>query len=160
MTEEIKKYKLYYLQLKYNKIINIINEFETHYNILINNNLIDTQNNFSNLIYDIIKNLNSFYNNLINYYLENTNTDIDNLIKQHSNNIILKMLDEYNNLPSDISIYIRVLSNFSAFSSFSYSIYYSASSSSLLRSRLYSSINLVLKENISSLIAFSFASKF
>ncbi len=100
--EEIKKYKLYYLQLKYNKIINIINEFETHYNILINNNLIDTQNNFSNLIYDIIKNLNSFYNNLINYYLENTDTDIDILIKQHNNNIILKILDEYNNLPSDI----------------------------------------------------------
>ncbi len=101
MTEEIKKYKLYYLQLKYNKIINTINEFENHYNILINNYLIDNQNNFSNLIYDIIKNVNSHYNNLINYYLENTDTDIDNLIKIN-NNINLKILEEYNELPSDI----------------------------------------------------------
>ena len=100
MTEEIKKYKLYYLQLKYNKIINTINEFENHYNILINYYLIDNQNNFSNLIYDIIKNVNSHYNNLINYYLENTDTDIDNLIK--TNNINLKILEEYNELPSDI----------------------------------------------------------
>jgi endopeptidase La len=101
MTEEIKKYKLYYLQLKYNKIINIINEFEDHYNVLINNYLIDSQNNFSNSIYDIIKNVNSFYNNLINHYLENTNTDIDNLINSNTT-MILKILDEYNKLPSDI----------------------------------------------------------
>ena len=48
MNEEIKKYKLYYLQSKYNKIINIINDIEEHYNILTNNHLIDTHNSNSN----------------------------------------------------------------------------------------------------------------
>jgi endopeptidase La len=110
MTEEIKKYKLYYLQSKYNKIINIINDIEEHYNILTNNHLIDCQNNtsnhFSNHLYDIIKNLNSHYNNSINYYLENSNTDIDSIINtiHLSDNItILKMLDLFNNdIPTDI----------------------------------------------------------
>jgi endopeptidase La len=105
--EEIKKYKLYYLQSKYNKILNIINEIEEHYNILINNNLINNQSNFSNILYDIIKNLNSHYNNSINYYLENTDTDIDKLIKNTNididNNIMLKILETYSNeIPSNI----------------------------------------------------------
>jgi endopeptidase La len=107
MTEEIKKYKLYYLQSKYNKIINIINEIEEHYNILVTNNLIDNQNNFSNILYDIIKNLNLHYNNSINYYLENIDTDIDKLINTTNinidNNIMLKILETYSNdMPSNI----------------------------------------------------------
>lgn len=110
MTEEIKKYKLYYLQSKYNKVINIINDIEEHYNILINNYLIDFQNNisnhFSNNLYDIIKNLNSHYNNSINYYLENSNTDIDEIIKISNisdSSYILKMLETFNNdIPTDI----------------------------------------------------------
>ncbi len=110
MTEEIKKYKLFYLQSKYNKIINIINDIEEHYNILINNYLIDFQNNishnFSNQLYDIIKNLNSHYNNSINNYLENSNTDIDEIIKlcgSTDNSIVLKILENYNNdIPTDI----------------------------------------------------------
>ena len=106
MTEEIKKYKLYYLQLKYNKIIGIINDIEEHYNVLINNHLIDNQNNFSNVLYDIIKNLNAHYNNSINYYLENINTDIDEFIKtvgQLDNTIILKLIDNYSNdIPTNI----------------------------------------------------------
>ena len=65
MTEEIKKYKLYFLQLKYNKIIDILNEFEEHYNILIVNNLIENQHNFSNMLYDIIKNQSNIYNRMI-----------------------------------------------------------------------------------------------
>ncbi len=110
MTEEIKKYKLYYLQSKYNKIINIINDIEEHYNILNNNHLIDYQNNtsnhFSNHLYDIIKNLNSHYNNSINYYLENSNTDIDEIIKLadiSNSSSILKIIDAFNNdIPTDI----------------------------------------------------------
>jgi endopeptidase La len=112
MTEEIKKYKLYYLQSKYNNIIKIINDIEEHYNTLISNNLIDNQNNFSNILYDIIKNLNLHYNNSINHYLENTDTDIDELIKNTNNidpnghinnNIMLKILEEYsNNISNDI----------------------------------------------------------
>ena len=44
---------------KYNKIIEMLNEFENHNNNLTLNNLIDNQNNFSNMLYDTIKNLNS-----------------------------------------------------------------------------------------------------
>ena len=121
MNEEIKKYKLYYLQSKYNKIINIINDIEEHYNILTHNHLIDNQNNsnnFSNNLYDIIKNLNSYYNNAINNYLENSNTEIDELIKMTDNNnlqcdnkneykndnlFVLKIIDTYNNdIPSNV----------------------------------------------------------
>jgi hypothetical protein len=106
MTEEIKKYKLYYLQTKYNNIINIINDIEEHYNILLNNHLITNQNNFSNILYDIIKDLNSYYNNSINYYLENTNTDIDELIKNTNNTdnaTMLKILENYSNeIPTDL----------------------------------------------------------
>ena len=104
MTEEIKKYKLYYLQSKYNKIINIINDIEEHYNFLINNHLIENQTCFSNRLYDIIKNLNSYYNNTINHYLENSNSDIDELIKMVNNNdnsLMLKIIDEYNDIPTD-----------------------------------------------------------
>lgn len=105
MTEEIKKYKLYYLQSKYNKIINIINDIEEHYNILINNNLIENQTNFSNQLYDIIKNLNSYYNTTINHYLDTEDTDIDKLIKIvniNDNSLMLKIIDCYNNdIPTD-----------------------------------------------------------
>jgi endopeptidase La len=80
IPEEIKKYKLFYLQTKYNNIINKINNLEEHFNILLNNNIIESPVDFSNSIYDIIKNINSQYNTLINYYLENNNTDIDNLL--------------------------------------------------------------------------------
>ena len=103
MTEEIKKYKLYYLQLKYNKIIGIINDIEEHYNVLINNHLIDNQNNFSNVLYDIIKNLNAHYNNSINYYLENSlgfsvdtknhDNSLDEEIQKNKEN--LERLNEY-----------------------------------------------------------------
>lgn len=111
MNEEIKKYKLYYLQLKYNKIINIINNIEEHYNILTHNHLIETNNNsnnFSNNLYDIIKNLNSYYNTAINNYLENSNTEIDELIKMINTNnndnlFVLKMIDTYNiDMPNDV----------------------------------------------------------
>jgi endopeptidase La len=103
MTEEIKKYKLYFLQSKYNKIIEMLNEFENHYNELIINYLIDNQNNFSNMLYDTIKNLNSYYNNTINYYLENETTDIDNFVKNiidinsTNNNTIIKLIESYSN---------------------------------------------------------------
>jgi endopeptidase La len=103
MIEEIKKYKLYFLQLKYNKIIDMLNELEYHCNILITNYLIDNQNNLSNMLYDIIKNLNFYYNTTINYYLENNTTEIDNFVKNivdissTNNNTILKLIDSYSN---------------------------------------------------------------
>jgi endopeptidase La len=105
MTEEIKKYKLYYLQSKYNKIINIINNIEEHYNVLTNNHLIENYTHFSNQLYNIIKNLNSYYNTTINHYLDTEETDIDKLIKNINSNdniFMLKMIDCYNNdIPTD-----------------------------------------------------------
>ena len=80
MSEEIKKYKLYYLQKKYNNIISIINNLEDHLNELSNIHLINNIMEYSNKIYEIIKNLNAYYNSLINYYFENNMTDIDTLI--------------------------------------------------------------------------------
>ncbi len=106
MTEEMKKYKLYYLQKKYNRIINIINDMEEHYNNLYLNNIIDNLLEYSNVLYEIVKNINSYYNTSINYYFENNNTDIDKLIKSidtHDNNLSLKIIDYYtNDIPSNI----------------------------------------------------------
>ncbi len=95
MTEEIKKYKLYYLQKKYNNLINKINNLEDHFNVLLINNIIDNQVEFSNKIYDIIKKINSQYNLLINNYFENNNTDIDNLYQKFKNENLILMIDNY-----------------------------------------------------------------
>ena len=50
MTEDLKKYKLYFLQLKYTRIINIIHNIELHYNTLKQLNLLNTDqlSDFSN----------------------------------------------------------------------------------------------------------------
>ncbi len=106
MIEEIKKYKLFYLQKKYNNIIETLNKLEDHYNELLSNYYIENITDFSTSIYDIIKNINSYYNNQINNYLENNKTDIDiliNSIKDQENNIILSIIDKYSNdIPTDI----------------------------------------------------------
>ena len=109
MTEELKKYKLFYLQLKYSSIIDKINSLENHYIVLSELNIINSNNfsnNFSNKIYNIIKNLNTFYNEYINYYLDNTNTDIDKLVTNCINTDckdILKIIKKYENeVPSDL----------------------------------------------------------
>jgi endopeptidase La len=95
MTEEINKYKLYYLQKKYNNLINKINNLEDHFNVLLNNYIIDNQVEFSNKIYDIIKKINSQYNVLINNYLENNNTEIDNLYQKFKNDNLIPIIDNY-----------------------------------------------------------------
>jgi endopeptidase La len=95
MTEEIKKIKLYYLQKKYNKIIEIVNNIEDHYSIIQNEYILEPNNEFSNILYEIIKNLNSIYNSSINYYFENNNTDIDNLINMTKPENIYKIVDSY-----------------------------------------------------------------
>ena len=51
MTEEIKKYKLFYLQKKYNNLVCCINNLEKHYNYLIAERMNENINNFSNSIY-------------------------------------------------------------------------------------------------------------
>ncbi len=108
MTEEIKKYKLYIIQKKYNSLINIINIMEEHYNELIRNNIIDNVSEYSNIMYELIKNLNTQYNNSITKYYDNDNkTEIDNLIKSlnnmNDNKIILKILDNYiNTIPCEL----------------------------------------------------------
>ena len=107
MCDDIKKYKLYFLQKKYNNILSIINNLEEHLNELSNIYVIDNIIEYSNKMYDIIKNLNTFYNSLINYYFENDMTEIDNLLKSLDNitdtNIILKVIESYaHEIPSDI----------------------------------------------------------
>ena len=95
MTEEIKKYKLYYLQKKYNNLIDKINKLEEHFNVLINNYIVDNQVEFSNKFYDIIKKINSLYNSLINSYFENNNTDIDILYNKFKNDNLIPIIDNY-----------------------------------------------------------------
>lgn len=106
MTEELKKYKLYYLQKKYFRIVNILGEMEDHYNDLYMNHMIENVTTFSNTMYEIIKNLNSFYNSNINHYFENNTTDIDNIVcsLNDSNNFtILKVLDFYqDDVPTNV----------------------------------------------------------
>ena len=102
MTEEIKKYKLFYLQKKYNNLVCCINNLEKHYNYLIAERMNENINNFSNSIYEIVKNLNSHYNNYINSYFDNNNTDIDMIANSCNTTSILKIIDTYHNdIPSD-----------------------------------------------------------
>ena len=100
MTEDLKKYKLYFLQLKYTHIINIIRNIENHYTILKQLNLLNADQllEFSNKIYNIIKNINTLYNQHVNTYFNNYNTEIDKLvtsISHLSNSEILKILSYY-----------------------------------------------------------------
>ncbi len=97
MTDEIKKYKLYYLQKRYNIYVSELNNLEAHLINLESNNIYENINDFSNNIYECIKNLNAAYNNSITLYLENNSTDIDNLIKNNSvdSMTMLKIIDEY-----------------------------------------------------------------
>ena len=100
MTEDLKKYKLYFLQLKYTRVMNIINNLENHFNLLKQLSLLDIEqiNTFSSKLYNIIKSINTLYNQHINNYLDNTNTDIDNLINNLpdlSNIDILKIVKYY-----------------------------------------------------------------
>jgi endopeptidase La len=108
MTEEIKKYKLYIIQKKYNSLINIINIMEEHYNELISHNIIDNVSDYSHIMYELIKNLNTQYNNSITKYFDNNKTDIDNIINTLNitdNTIVLKILDSYiDNIPCDLFI--------------------------------------------------------
>jgi len=108
MTEDLKKYKLYYLQLKYSHIIDIINNLENHNKRLISMNLLDVDQilDYSSKLYNIIKNLNTDYNQYINYYCENTTTNIDILvdsIKDFSSVNILKIIKQYEiDIPTNI----------------------------------------------------------
>ena len=91
MVEDLKKYKLYYLQKKYNKIVNIIQKLEEHYENLYNENIIDKTSDYANILYDIIKNLNSYYNSIINnsYYEVNIfeNIPLKRIFVDINNNI-------------------------------------------------------------------------
>ena len=113
MSEDLKKYKLYFLQLKYMRIMKIINNLEIHFTHIKQLNLINSEQiiDYSNKIYTIIKNINTLYNQHINHYFDNFDTDIDNLITQLSNkpsNEIIKIIKLYEldiptNLFSDIN---------------------------------------------------------
>lgn len=106
MTEDIKKYKLYFLQKKYNNLVSVINNLEKHNIYLIGERINENINNFSNGIYELVKNLNSFYNNNINHYFDNNTTDIDKIINNlNANDNVLKIIEAYQtDIPNDAFI--------------------------------------------------------
>ena len=109
MTEDIKKYKLYFLQLKYTRLMIIINCLENHFSKMTEQNILEPIQSleFSNKLYNIIKDLNTYYNNYINYYLESNKTDIDILLtcvtlSYNSNDILLLIKKYENNIISNL----------------------------------------------------------
>ena len=88
MNDEIKKYKLYFLQIRYNKLTNILNRMNHHVDNL--NNLYTLHSNEINSylgkIYELIKNLNTYYNEHINIYFNDDATEI-NFILNHINTL-------------------------------------------------------------------------
>ena len=116
MNEDLKKYKLYFLQLKYMRIMDIISNLENQFSILHELNFLDQNQiiDYSNKLYNIIKNINTEYNTYTNYYFDNMNTDIDILIgklQDMSPNKILDIIKIYeidipNQLFKDINIVI------------------------------------------------------
>ena len=119
MNEDLKKYKLYFLQLKYTRIMEIITKLESQFSKLQELNFLDQNQiiDYSNKLYNIIKNINTEYNSYINHYFDNMNTDIDILINKLSDmppNKILEIiklfeLDIPNVLFKDIFIIINDL---------------------------------------------------
>ena len=101
MTEYMKKYKLYFLQLKYVDIMTIVHNLESNLFQLKESKLLDSNQliDYSNKLQTIITNINTIYNLQINYYLNNNDTDIDllvNKLSDISNNNILKIINCYN----------------------------------------------------------------
>ena len=98
MDENIKKYKLYILQLEYNKITNILENLENHSEQLNNLQIYDlsTINIFLNKIYDLIKNINTLYNEQIDTNNENSLNEINFFIKNISNeDTLLKVVASF-----------------------------------------------------------------
>ena len=112
MSEDLKKYKLYFLQLKYNRVMNTIYNLENHFNLLKQLYILNivSINDFSTKLYNIIKNINTLYNQHINNYFDSNSTDIDILVnriynssKDISNTEILKIIKCYDlDMPSDL----------------------------------------------------------
>ena len=108
MNEDLKKYKLYFLQLKYTHIMNIISNLEIHFSKLQELNQLDSNQliDYSNKLYNIIKNINAEYNIYINKYFDTNDTDIDKLINKLSDtpiNEILQIIKSYeSSIPSEL----------------------------------------------------------
>lgn len=98
MDENIKKYKLYILQLEYNKITGILENLENHSEQLNNLQIYDlsTINTFLNKIYDLIKNINTLYNEQIDSNNQNSLNEINFFLKNIPNeDNILKVVSSF-----------------------------------------------------------------
>ena len=108
MNEDLKKYKLYFLQIKYMRIMDIISKLENQFSKLQELNFLDQNQiiDYSNKLYNIIKNINTEYNAYINYYFDNNNTDIDILINKLNNtppNEILEIIKSFeHDIPNNL----------------------------------------------------------
>ena len=86
---DIKKYKLFLLQKRYEDITNLILNLQNHINFIHKNNYINQLNRNVTLgkIFDISKNLNTKYNNYINNNLEKKNDSKYNQLFKKLNKI-------------------------------------------------------------------------
>lgn len=105
MNNDIKKFKLFFLQTKYNNISNKIIELQSHIDNLETLGIIDINdsNSIMTKLYDIIKNLNTNYNQNISTLIENNNSDIDLIMNEtNDNEYVQNIIKSYENqLPSN-----------------------------------------------------------
>ena len=94
MNDEIKKYKLYFLQIRYNKLTNILNKMNHHVDNLNNLYTLNSNeiNSYLSKLYDLIKNLNTYYNEHINLYFNTDETDINFIFNNLSNGDTANMI--------------------------------------------------------------------
>ena len=92
MNDEIKKYKLYFLQLRYNNITNKLDKMEKHSDNLSKLYIynIDEINTYLGKIYDQVKNLNTLYNEHTNSYFNNNKTEINFILNNINSNSLEK----------------------------------------------------------------------
>lgn len=116
MNNDIKKYKLYFLQNKYYELSSQLLKLQDHIMNLESLNILSITDSGSiqKNIYNLIKDLNSNYNITINDFLANENTDInllyDNIVDKK---IMLNMIDnyQYDNLNKSVFNNIQVKIN-------------------------------------------------
>lgn len=100
MNNDIKKYKLYFLQTKYNSKSSQLLKLQDHIVNLESLNILSISDStkIQKDIYNLVKELNNNYNTIINEFLENNNTDINLLYNEINNkDLMLQVIDNYEN---------------------------------------------------------------
>ena len=100
MENDIKKFKLYFIQNKYNNKSSQLLKLQDHIHNLESLNLISISNSnkIQKNIYNLIKDLNNQYNELINDYLSREDTDINFIYDEiNDKKLILDIIKNYQN---------------------------------------------------------------